>query len=338
MRSQSEPKCLLCGCDGVKKYSEVADRLFTAPGSWTLVECRNRMCGLLWLDPMPIPEDIHEAYNDYYTHDAVAPDSWLRRTYHAVRAAYLVKHLGYSGKYRPGVTHRLLAALTAMAPHLRARFDASVMWLPARTGGRLLEIGCGRGDMLKNLKSFGWNAEGIDFDLQAVSFARERGLVVRHGSLDDIHYDDATFDAVIMSHVIEHLHDPIKVVKDCYRILKPGGRLVLLTPNAGSLGHRIYGQSWLHLDPPRHLHLFNANTLAKLAEGLGFSELRCFSVIRDANWTLGASHQIMRRGRYAMGRLPLMARVRGDFLMYLEWLMLKFNRQAGEEIVLFAEK
>ncbi len=338
MRSQPKPDCLLCGSRGIEKYTGLADRLFGASGSWNLVECSNRACGLLWLNPQPVAEDIHEAYGNYYTHHTASTDSWLRRAYRAVRAAYLQMRFGYQPGMRVLLWHRALAAIVWWVPDLRARFDSSVMWLPAQAGGRLLEVGCGRGDMLEVLAHLGWDAEGVDFDPQAAESARARGLRVRHGTLANCRYDDATFDAVIMSHVIEHLHDPVGVVKECHRILKPGGRLVLLTPNTASWGHRIYGRSWLHLDPPRHLYLFNPDILPKLADGLGFSKIKCFSVIRDANWTLGASRQIRREGRYEMGRLPRLTRAWGYWLMYLEWLMLIFNRRAGEEIVLFAEK
>jgi 2-polyprenyl-3-methyl-5-hydroxy-6-metoxy-1,4-benzoquinol methylase len=338
MRSQPKPDCLLCGGNGVEKYPGMTDRLFGAAGSWTLVECSNCACGLLWLNPQPIAEDIHEAYSDYYTHRAASSDSWLRHNYRAVRAAYLKMRFGYQPGMPTMLWHRALASMVWGLPDLRVRFDSSVMWLPAQPGGRLLEVGCGRGDMLEVLAHLGWDAEGVDFDPRAAESARARGLRVCHGTLASCHYDDATFDAVIMSHVIEHLHDPVGVVKECYRILKPGGHIVLLTPNTGSLGHRLYGRYWLHLDPPRHLYLFNSETLAKLAEGLGFSKLKCFSVIRDANWTLGASGEIKNHGAYQMGQLPIMARIASYWLMYIEWFALLFNGRAGEEIVLFAKK
>ncbi len=302
------------------------------------MECSNRACGLLWLNPMPVAEDIHEAYGNYYTHHTASPDSWLRRVYRAVRAAYLKMRFGYQPGMRILLWHRALAAMVWWVPDLRVCFDSSVMWLPTQAGGRLLELGCGRGDMLEVLANLGWDAEGVDFDPRAAESARARGLHVRHDTLANCRYDDATFDAVIMSHVIEHLHDPISVVKECHRILKPGGRLVLLTPNTASWGHRFYGQSWLHLDPPRHLYLFNLDILPKLADGLGFSKICCFSVIRDANWTLGASHQIMRRGNYKMGQLPLITRLWGYLLMYAECLLLLFDKRRGEEIVLIAFK
>jgi len=312
--------------------------MFETPGEWTLVECRDHNCGLLWLDPMPAPEDIHQAYRQYYTHGEITRDSWARRIYHAVRAAYLSNHFGYPSNAGIPLLPRLLASLAAWVPHLAVRFDASVMWLRAKPQGRLLEIGCGRGDLLHHLSRLGWEVQGIDPDPKAAATARERGLNVSCGSLESVSFADESFDAIIMSHVIEHLYDPIATVRECHRILKSGGRLVLLTPNTGSLGHSKYGRNWLHLDPPRHLHLFNMANLPKIARNLRFSRMECFSVIRDADWTLGASRQIEREGKYKMGRLPFLTRVWGYWLMYVERLVLAFNPGRGEEIVFLAEK
>jgi 2-polyprenyl-3-methyl-5-hydroxy-6-metoxy-1,4-benzoquinol methylase len=336
LRAAPQPDCRLCGSIGMPLYSDMTDRLFDAPGSWNLVACPSAGCGLLWLNPMPLPEDIHHAYRNYYTHQPVAPDSPLRNAYRAVRTGYLGWRFGY--RIATPLWARLLATLALLVPHLRARFDFSAMWLPALLGGRVLEIGCGRGDTLQILTTLGWQAEGIDFDTQAVAFAQSRGLQVRAGALSAQSYPEAQFDAVVMSHVIEHLHDPAAAVRECFRVLKPGGRLVLLTPNIDSFGRQRYGRAWLHLDPPRHLHLFNMTTLPLLAQGIAFRKLTCFSVIRDADATLAGSRQIMQHGHTTMGQLSVPARLRGLLLMYIEWLLLLFNPRAGEEIVLLAEK
>jgi SAM-dependent methyltransferase len=141
-----------------------------------------------------------------------------------------------------------------------------------------------------------------------------------------------------MSHVIEHLHDPLGTVKECRRILKEGGTMVALTPNTGSFGHRLFGRHWLHLDPPRHLHLFNAGNLSTLFMEAGFRRVSCFAVIRDAEWTLGASWQIQRHGAYRMGELPLWLRFFGFALTYAELLAMIVVPRFGEEIVAIAEK
>ncbi|MGH6893858.1 MAG: class I SAM-dependent methyltransferase [Dongiaceae bacterium] len=291
----------------------------------------------MWLDPMPTPEDIHEAYQSYFTHDAAPPPTALKRLYHRVRLGYLARRFGY-GNGSVASWQRTLGAVAGPVPHLRARFDFNAMWLSAKPGGRLLEVGSGRGDALKFFMELGWQAQGVDFDPAAVAIARSRTLDVRHGSLHAQAYPAESFDAVVMSHVIEHLHDPLGTTKECRRILRQGGKMVALTPNTGSLGHRLFGRHWLHLDPPRHLHLFNSHNLSKLFVEAGFKRVSCFAVIRDAEWTLGASWQIKRRGFYRMGALPFWLWLSGFVMMYAEWLAMIFAPQLGEEIVVIAEK
>ena len=68
IRSAPALSCCLCGRAGQFLYSAQPDRLFGAAGSWNLKQCSNRVCGLIWLDPMPLAEDIGKAYASYYTH------------------------------------------------------------------------------------------------------------------------------------------------------------------------------------------------------------------------------------------------------------------------------
>src|SRR5690348_6884927 len=69
IRSRSCPNCYLCKASGKLLYEGLTDRLFDAPGSWSLKLCPNPSCGLIWLDPMPIESDIAKAYERYYTHE-----------------------------------------------------------------------------------------------------------------------------------------------------------------------------------------------------------------------------------------------------------------------------
>ena len=105
-------------------------------------------------------------------------------------------------------------------------------------------------------------------------------------------------DAILLCHVIEHLAEPIEILKECLSILKPGGILIMLTPNSESLGHRLFGRNWLHLDPPRHLYLFNSSNMRRILEQTGFEIERCSTTFRDANWTLGGSLALKKRNFY----------------------------------------
>lgn len=111
------------------------------------------------------------------------------------------------------------------------------------------------------LRQLGWHVEGLDLDPTAVKVASSRGLAIHLGSLKEQNFPDQSFDPVVSSHVIEHVHDPVGLLGECRRILRPDGKLVIITPNIASWGHAWFRSNWLALDPPRHLHLFKATSL-----------------------------------------------------------------------------
>jgi 2-polyprenyl-3-methyl-5-hydroxy-6-metoxy-1,4-benzoquinol methylase len=131
----------------------------------------------------------------------------------------------------------------------------------------------------------GWGVVGVEPDKQAVKVARERfGLNVLEGVLEEIASPDDTFDAITMNHVVEHLPDPINTFRECGRILKKGGRLVMTTPNIESLGYRMYQEAWRGLEVPRHLFLFSPPTLRACVERSGLQLLELRTTARTARW------------------------------------------------------
>jgi len=101
-----------------------------------------------------------------------------------------------------------------------------------------------------------------------------------------------SFDAVTMHHVIEHVFDPIATMREIYRILKPGGMVVAVTPNAESQGLRIYGSNWRGLEPPRHIQIFSPQALESTARKAGFESVRVYSTAANAWMVLSTSMQI----------------------------------------------
>lgn len=337
IRSRPCPYCTMCGAEGVSLYQGLRDRYFAAPGVWNMKRCGNTSCGLVWLDPMPVEEDIGKAYVSYYTHSdypMAVDDTLARRFNRTIRKGYLAYAYGYeNGGARP------LGLLAYFAPFRRAILDFRVMYLPGSLGGRLLEVGCGGGCMLKVMADLGWQVEGVDSDPAAVENSRRKGLKVHMGFLENLEYPENCFDAITMSHLIEHVHDPAKLLKECHRILKPGGRLALVTPNINSAGHRMYGSSWFHLDPPRHLRIFTVGSLTKLLQEAGFGRTKIVTTIRDADIAYIASRSVRRTGRYEMdSRQPRNVRLWGKAMQTIEWALLKFGSQAGEEIAVIAQK
>ena len=154
-------------------------------------------------------------------------------------------------------------------PIRRTEADAQVRFLSAIPAGRLLDVGCGSGEWLLEMRDRGWPVQGIDFDENAVNVAKSRGLQVECGSLEQHGLPADFFDAITLSHVIEHVPDPFQTLRECTRVLKPGGRLVLFTPNCGSLGHRFFKNHWRGLEPPRHLHLFSMPAMHTILGAVG---------------------------------------------------------------------
>jgi 2-polyprenyl-3-methyl-5-hydroxy-6-metoxy-1,4-benzoquinol methylase len=340
IRTQPALKCVICGSDGDVLYPFMRDRSFGAPGEWSLRCCPLSACGLIWLDPQPIPEDIGKAYQTYYTHDQPAPGtSLVRDTVYGVWNSYLRVRLGYKSGTGPA-WRALFAPLALLHPGGLDELDSAAMYLRAPEGpAKVLDVGCGSGVLLARMKSLGWDAEGVEIDPGGVEAARARGVTVYQGQLADAQFPDNHFDAVHSAHVIEHVYDPVALLKECYRILKPGGTLVIITPNTASWGHRLFGRAWLNLDPPRHLILFNARTLRVAAETHGFELVRLNSTVRSA-WVYGAlSRRIYHTGRGEMSQLGKPFNLLYGMLFQLrERARRVFNCEAGDELLLIARK
>jgi SAM-dependent methyltransferase len=266
---EAVPRCPVCGAeDRAPLYDGLRDRAFgTAPGEWSLVRCER--CASAFLDPRPTPETIGLAYRSYYTHvDTAAGPPPVNRIREGLAHDYRRARWGYSqgDEIRGGdLVARLLRSRAAIV-------DREIRHLPATPGGRLLDVGCGNGAFVARMTGLGWRAEGIDPDADGVAAARAAGLDVTEGMLEAI--DDAehaaAYDAITLSHVIEHVHDPLADLQRARRLLRPGGVLWIATPNLESLGHRRFRRDWLGLDPPRHLVLFTRASLNDLLRTAGF--------------------------------------------------------------------
>lgn len=286
--SRPQPRCGLCGQAGRSLYRDRTDQLFDTPGSWTFRKCDTEGCGLVWLDPMPTPSDIGKAYEHYYTHSqppSMSRPSSIRRFYNRARQAYLRRRYGYEAG--GSLVDTLLACVIYALPLQRHELGLWIRGLRALPQGRLLDVGCGSGDWLVAMRELGWAVEGTDPDAAATNAAAARGITAFCGFLEDRRFPSDQFDVVCLNHVIEHLASPLGTLRECHRILKPGGRLVITTPNTDSWSHRIFRSSWRGLEPPRHLYLFSRSSLSAAMRSAGFAEVSLSagvvtSVIRES--------------------------------------------------------
>lgn len=336
MRLESAERCLLCSDVGVILYEALRDRLFSATGEYNFYRCQ--ACGFVWLNPRPVQEDIRECYQDYYTHQYYQDNSQavFRRLRDNLRLWILHAHYGIPLKDKTRLKF-LAGWLLGKIPSLLRKASYYENVFPPWTGeGRLLDIGCGNGYFLAFMRRMGWNVSGVEIDPGAVRIARQvHKIPVFQGTLEKAGFPDGSFDALTLSHVIEHTYNPLDLLKECYRILSPGGYLRLATPNIQGLGHRIFKKDWLALDPPRHLYLWGPETLKEAVKRAGFRLISCDTSGLAAAPTFMSSRQIRIKGRCNFDEsVSLPARMFGC----LERVLNLFIRSCGEEARLLARK
>jgi 2-polyprenyl-3-methyl-5-hydroxy-6-metoxy-1,4-benzoquinol methylase len=329
------PACPLCGTSARRvRYASLTDRVFRcAPGTWTLFGCD--ACNCLYLDPRPSTAAIARAYETYYTHvpgeDRVR--TRLGKLRHRLRNGYLNGHFGH----RLVPAARLGRKVMPLFRRRRARADRFVRHLHRASGTppRILDVGCGDGAFLRVMQNAGWIVRGIDPDPAAVAVARKSGVQVAEGDLSAAEFPDGHFDAITLSHVIEHMHDPRGALEVCHRLLRPGGVLSIVTPNVASLGHALFGRDWIGLEPPRHLVLFTPSALTSAVQAAGF-ELTAEKPSLEANWFYRASLTVATGGDVRTRLQPLSPRLRLQARL-ADW---RAGRRPGigEEIVLLARK
>lgn len=321
LQTQPQPHCMLCGENGINLYRGLTDTLFGVAGKWDLSRCCNPDCGLVWQNPMVIPNDLSKAYQHYYTHQAYtnARLSWWRRVEQRL--------------YRQ--SERVLQRLTGLHT---ARQQAIQGFLHDFPRGKLLDVGCGNGAFLDQMQQRGWHVEGTDFDLKAAQETSARyGFNVQVGDLAHIGYPAAQFDAITLKHVIEHVPNPIALLQECWRILRPKGRLVVITPNVDSWGHQHYREYWRGLEQPRHLYLFSTRTLTQLAVQANLPQPRSFTTAAGAIYIFNESHHLQRLSKNQSASTASLLSPTWLW-QYWEHYWVQRGRAIGEEAVLVVDK
>ncbi|MCS7045897.1 MAG: class I SAM-dependent methyltransferase [Gemmataceae bacterium] len=254
-----EKDCLLCGSAAWTPLVEAPDPTPGGAGQWFMVvQCKD--CGLCYTNPRPSSDSIQQFYPPgYVPHQsrvAAAERSWWRPIW-------------------PGrATGR--------------------RWLRLQGEGRLLDFGCGGGAYLLRMRRQGWRVAGIDTSAEVVERLRTTfGLSVLHGSLPHPELPEESFDVVTMWHSLEHVHEPLTVLRGAYRVLTPQGRLIVAVPNMDSAAFRWFGQAWNGLDLPRHLVHFAPWSLQLMLHRVGFRRVS-IRMQRRSSW-LRASARLAAR-------------------------------------------
>ncbi|MGH8378502.1 MAG: class I SAM-dependent methyltransferase [Gammaproteobacteria bacterium] len=268
---EAVPNCPACGSAARRPLVLTRhDDGGVMPDLWSMHACAS--CGSIYLDPRPDPESLPRAYADYYTHQAESEDVPDRG---GAGLGWRLIH-GYLnwrfGMHRQPANGFGRLVFTLIEPW-RLKLDYYGRHLTRNRRvyrGRLLDIGCGNGAFLARARDMGWQVVGCEPDREAIMTCRALGLDVRAGDAFMPDLDNERFDVITLSHVIEHVHNPVALLARVYGLLRPGGLLWLATPNPASLGLRVYGAAWRGLHMPYHLCIPSQPVLMHWLEGVGF--------------------------------------------------------------------
>jgi SAM-dependent methyltransferase len=245
LQTRTLDRCLACGSTSLAPLP----LRYEFRGSFPAAECR--VCGMRFLRVQPAPEALNELYSSAY----------------------------FQSDFRCGRSDVSYFSEDAFREENRGLLDD----FERLTGrGRLLEVGCAGGWLLKHAGERGWSAEGVELSRDAVSHARGLGLEVFQGDVVAAGLPGGSFDLVYLGDVLEHVPDCRLTLSECARLLKPGGILYLrgpITTNslARSLALAVYGAAGRTLilqEPPYHLWEFRPGSLSRLFGVCGLDVVR----------------------------------------------------------------
>jgi SAM-dependent methyltransferase len=282
-------------------------------------------CGLLYQRPRVRDEHLGECYPAHYPrHQEPSPRVPIegsRGRVAAVRRALAVG-LGYERLRdpRPSLLTRLRARLLLR----RLRWQC----LPWRAPGRYLDVGCGSGGSLGAALALGWHVAGIELSAAAAAKARRFTDRIHAGDVLAAPFEPASFDVVSAFHVVEHVPDPVAVVRRMLEWVAPGGLALIEVPNAGGLGAAVFGQAWSGLELPRHLSHFTPATLGRVVDRAGGRVLWCRHQAKPRYYLWSLAHWLRDHRRDGLARLTESGPVHGALKLFLE-LALPLARWTG---------
>jgi SAM-dependent methyltransferase len=306
-RTDDAQSCLRCGQACRPVVEGLFDDRFGAPGTFAIWRCGH--CGLEQTWPRPPAGELKGLYERFYN-TGVKSDS----AYGGLRERFLT-----SGLYRRWLS-----------------WDGDMGFHGRRGTGRLLDVGCNEGRGLSLYADNGFQAEGLELNESAAALARGRGFRVHTAPLGQFKPREP-FDVVVMANVLEHAWDPVVMLAEVRRLLRPGGEVWISCPNAASLWRRVFGRAWVNWHVPFHLWHFSPATLQAVLAQAGY-EITTLDTFTPALWLAqslcvslaarqGRTNRVMRSAMMAAG-LTLTARA-----LVLPWFRHLNRNLAGDCLI-----
>lgn len=293
-------KCCVCEIDDAKPVGVGKDFEYrTVADTFSAVRCNN--CGLVYLNPRPAVSEFETIYPP---------------AYHAFD--FSERDFGVVYKIRSHLEAKRLLSWCADLP----------------SDARILDVGCGDGFHLNLLRKYGektWTLEGIDLDERAVAMAEKSNLKIHLGTIEKLNLPENIYDLALMIQTIEHLEKPFEVLSAVRNVLKPNGKLVIVTDNTDALDFALFkGGYWGGYHFPRHWNLFNRNSLTRLAEKVGFEIADLTTQVSPVNWVYSIHNALVdwNAPRFLINRFTLKSTVSLSAFTSLDVILQKLGRGA----------
>jgi SAM-dependent methyltransferase len=235
------PSCPICRGQTHVLARGLYDDRYGYPDAFSQFQCDG--CGHLHIPTNFTSEDLGRLYTQYYPRGNFDPEN-----------------------FRPEVEK------SGFFSWLDGDRSSAYRWVPRNV--RVLDIGCGLGTTLAYHRNRGCEAVGIEADANVQPIAARYGLDIRRGVFDGTQFESDSFDYVTLDQVAEHVTDPRAFLQGVARVLKPGGKAVITTPNPKSFGVRLFGRKWLNWHVPYHIQFYTPKSLEMAARNAGLELVR----------------------------------------------------------------
>lgn len=239
-------KCNNCGSKEYSTLLTIEKEIINNTCTFSIVKCKK--CGLVYSTPRLSKKSLSIIYDQSYDEvenvvehvNKIKSNNFIRRIYNIITA-----------EYRGEVIRKAT--------------------------GKVLDIGCGRGMLLEEIKERGCEVYGTEVNPKSQKICEKKGIKFYSGEVEELKFDDNFFDTVILWHVVEHLEKPQQTIQEILRILKPGGRLFISTPNIKSYLRKIFGEFWIAWYIPCHLYYFSKDSIVNLFKQTDFKITKSFT-------------------------------------------------------------
>jgi SAM-dependent methyltransferase len=232
--------CNLCNGRGVDGLFNIPDLMLdNVENVASFVKCRN--CGLVYQNPRPAIDQMGFYYPREYT-----PFNFQQELSRGSQIQRSIIQYGFDRRRR--------------------------IVLHYKKTGKLLDVGCATGEFLNSMSKSGrWQLLGIEIDQAAADIARRNyQLEILNGTVFSETLPSNYYDVVTLWEVLEHIHNPLEILKRINNLITPDGYLIIRLPNLSSFDAACFGKYWAGYDSPRHLYIFDPGTIQKMMEKAGF--------------------------------------------------------------------